>query len=136
MIDEKARRKPGFTPGVGVVLADGQEWTFALPRLRVTPGRRVDGSGFHAELGRVGLADYPRWAAIIAGDDPVPNREYWDIRVAAGATLLLANYDLSDDELASLLVWVSADPASEERWDRIDDAILGVVPKAEPATSS
>ena len=41
---------------------------------------------------------------------------------------------LTDEELDSLLVWETDDPAAEERWDRIDEAILGVFPKPGPAT--
>jgi hypothetical protein len=55
--------------------------------------------------------------------------------MTAAATLLLANYDLTDDELESLLVWEDGDPVSDGRWGQIDDAVLGIVPKAEPATS-
>jgi hypothetical protein len=54
-IDEKSRRKPGFTAGVGVVLADDQEWTFSPPRLRLSPVR--SGDGFTVAVNRVGLPD-------------------------------------------------------------------------------
>ena len=61
-IDETSRRRPGFTAGVAVVLADGQEWSFALPRLRLTPRR--SGDGFTVAVARVGLPDYERWDAV------------------------------------------------------------------------
>jgi hypothetical protein len=66
----------------------------------------------------------------------VPAEEYWTVRMTAAATLLLANYELTDEELGSLLVWETDDRAADERWDRIDEAILGVVPKPAPATDT
>ena len=131
-IDEKSRRKPGFTPGVAVVLADGQEWKFPPPRLRLSPVRA--GDGFAVAVNRAGLPDYPRWEAVLYSEAQVPAEEYWTVRMTAAATLLLANYELTDQELDSLLVWETGDPAADERWDRIDEAILGVVPKPAPAT--
>jgi hypothetical protein len=131
-IDEQSRRKPGFSPGVAVVMADGQEWTFPPPRLRLSPVR--SGDGFAVAVNRVGLPDYARWEAVLCSEAQVPPEEYWSVRMTAPATLLLANYELIDEELGSLLVWEAGDPASEERWDRIDEAILGVVPKPAPAT--
>jgi len=133
MIDEKARRKAGFAPGLAVVLADGQVWFFTLPRLRLTPRR--SGDEFRVVVGRVGLPDYERLESVLQMDVAVPVDEFWNVRMTAAATLLLANYDLTDAELESLLVWEAGEPAAEERWDRIDDAILSIVPKAQPATS-
>jgi hypothetical protein len=131
-IDEKSRRKPGFTAGVAVVLADGQEWSFPPPRLRLRPVR--SGDGFAVTVNRVGLPDYPRWEAVLCSEAPVPPEEYWSVRMTAAVALLLANYELTDQELGSLLVWETGDPAADERWDRIDEAILGAVPKPGPAT--
>src|SRR5437868_14962015 len=51
-IDGKPRRKPGSTPGVVVALADGQEWTLALPRLRLSPRRFRRMNRFSVELDR------------------------------------------------------------------------------------
>jgi hypothetical protein len=132
-IDEATRRRTGFTAGLAVTLADGQEWIFPVPRLRVTPRR--SGAGFVARVNRAGLPDYEGWVAVIVGDIPVDPEEAWSIRMTAAATLLLSNYELSDDELAELLVWESDDAASQERWEQITDAILGVVPKAGSATT-
>ena len=51
------------------------------------------------------------------------------------APLVPARLDeLNDEELGALLIWEADDPASEERWSRIDAAILGIVPKPAPAT--
>jgi hypothetical protein len=101
-IDEKSRRKPGFSAGVAVMLADGQEWTFPPPRLRLSPVR--SGDGFTVTVNRVGLPDYPRWEAVLCNEAQVPATEYWTVRMTAAATLLLANYELTDEELGALLV--------------------------------
>ena len=42
MLDEKALRKPGFSEGYRVTLADGQEWTLPKPKIRFKP-KVVDG---------------------------------------------------------------------------------------------
>jgi hypothetical protein len=134
MLDERSRRKPGFTPGVAVVLADGQEWTFPLPRLRVTPRR--DGDRYAARVGRVGLPDYEHWAEVLTGSVMLPPEEEWAVRMGAAATMLEQNYELSEAELEELLVWEADDPESDARWDAIERAILGIRPKASSATSS
>jgi hypothetical protein len=86
------------------------------------------GDGFVVAVNRVGLPDYARWEAGLCSEAPVPPEEYWSVRMTAAATLLLAHYDLTDEELGALLVWEAGDPASDERWDQIDEAILGVIP--------
>ncbi len=42
MLDEKALRKPGFSEGYRVTLADSQEWTLPKPKIRFKP-KVVDG---------------------------------------------------------------------------------------------
>jgi hypothetical protein len=71
---------------------------------------------------------------VIILERPSAATKYWSVRITAAATLLLANYELTDEEFGSLLVWEAGDEAAEERWERIDEAILGVVPKPAPAT--
>jgi hypothetical protein len=133
-IDERSRRKSGFIDGLPVVLGDGQEWTFPLPRLRLTPQR--DGDRYKVRVGRAGLANYERWVEVLTGSLPLPPEAMWDLRMDAAATLLSLNYELDESELEELLVWEAGDPASEERWAQIDRAILGLRPKASSATSS
>jgi hypothetical protein len=41
-LDERSLRKPGFSEGSKVTLADGQEWVLPKPRIRFKP-RIVDG---------------------------------------------------------------------------------------------
>jgi hypothetical protein len=41
-IDERACRKPGYSEGIKVTMADGQQWAIPKPRIRFKP-RIVDG---------------------------------------------------------------------------------------------
>jgi hypothetical protein len=132
MIDEKARRTPRFTEGPQVVLGDGQMWRFPALRLRLSPAR-AEGDRFRVSANRTGLPRYEEWVAAITSQT-VPARDYWDARMDAAASLLRLNYELTDEELAELLVWEPDDPAADERWDQIDAAILGTPPKACSAT--
>ncbi len=86
---EHQRRKPGARGGL-VWLADGRPWLLAEPAFRPGPGRLttpdVDAviDRFHEQ--------------IVLGEDV----SLADVQAAA-RSLLLANYELSDDELADLL---------------------------------
>jgi hypothetical protein len=137
-IDEQSRRKPGFTDGRPAELADGQEWTFALPRLRLSPAREGDTDRYRVRLGRAGVPRYQKWHEVITGAVLTPVEEYWDTRMDAAACLLRANYELSDDELDELLAYEDDGPQGPytTRWREIDQAILGILPKAPSATSS
>ncbi len=139
MIDERSRRRPGFSEGVPAELADGQSWTFPRTRLRLTPVRGDDGRYGPAIARTVAGESIPRmaeWiAAITAPPGGIRGDTYWGARLDAAASLLLLNYELADYELAPLLVWDEDDPASVARWDGIDAAILGIGgPKPMPAT--
>jgi hypothetical protein len=138
-IDERARRRPGWTEGLPAELADGQAWTFPRTRLRLRASPAGDGR-HGPSIGRTaGGEDLPRmgeWIAAITGaPGTVPADRYWTARFDAAASLLRINYDLADEEIGALLVWDEDDPASVARWDAIDAAILGVGgPKPTPAT--
>jgi hypothetical protein len=137
MPDESSRRKPGFIAGCPVTLADGQEWTFPLPKLRLSPRRAED--RYVITAGRVGFPRYREWVeAITAAPGQIGGIAYWNARMDAAATLLRANYDLSDDEVDELLAWEDDGPdgLSTQRWSTIDRAILGLLPKASSDTSS
>jgi hypothetical protein len=127
-LDERRLRRPEFRDGTGVVLADGQTWTFPRPWLRLYPVRTPDGSftiggglGFDAEFEE--LADQ---FASEPSDDPVRKLEI-QFRMAAG--LLCRNYDLTDAHLRRLLAVDLDDPSSQECWARINEVLLGRVPK-------
>lgn len=128
-IDESTRRTPGFTEGASAELADGRKWTF--PRLALTLRHRVRyaPAGLAVCRSAVPSDELPRlgdWiAAITSPAGSIDGHSYWSARMEAAAALLRLNYELSDDELAGLLVWDSDDADSARRWDEIDAAILG-----------
>jgi hypothetical protein len=131
MLDEKSRRKPGFSEGHAVTLADGQQWTLPKPRIRFRP-RIVDGQ---VEIGG-GPSFGPEFDAkldILFGVADAEPAERLRVKFEVAVRLLLANYDLSADDLAALIVLEPGDPASDERWEQLCNAIMGIAPKPSPA---
>jgi hypothetical protein len=130
MIDEKALRKPTFdeSNSAPVVLADGQTWYLPKPWLEVRPtfrgGRAVDS-----------LPALTCGAEFDSLRDAVQTAEGDEI-ITAGATLaahmLLLNYDVSDAQLSTLLVF-----RTEVSWLREAMAIANGAtgPKASSAGS-
>jgi hypothetical protein len=126
MLDEKALRKPVFSEGHPVILADGQEWTLPKPRIRFKP-RIVDGK---VEIGG-GPSFGPEFDDKldilfgVAAADPV--------KFEVTVRLLATNYDLKPENFAELIVLEPDDPASDERWEQLCNAIMGIAPKPSPA---
>ena len=131
MLDEKALRKPGFSDGHRVVLADGQEWTLPKPRIRFKP-RVVDG--------RVEIGGGPSFGPefddkldILFGVAEAEPAERLRVKFEVAVRLLATNYDLTPANYADLIVLEPGDPASDERWEQLCDAIMGIAPKPSPA---
>jgi hypothetical protein len=131
VLDEKALRKPGFTDGYPVVMADGQTWTLPKPRFRLKP-HRVDGKIEILCRATFGPESDPD-LDILYGAVEADYREVIRVKFAMTARLLLSNYDLTDDQLGELIVLEVGDAASDQRWDAINEAMLGIVPKPSPA---
>ncbi len=129
MLDEKALRKPGFTEGTRVTLADGQEWSIPEYVYEFFPdydeSGRIVASG-RASFGAETDADLDVWLGS-AEVEPI-DRIGAMMRVASN--LLLKNYDLDMPALRSLLRKNSADEKSREVWDGLTRAVLGLSPKA------
>ncbi len=132
MLDEKALRKPGFTEGHKIALADGQEWTFPRPRIRLKP-KIVDG---RVEVGG-GPSFGPEYDdqldahfGAVEGD-PV---ERVRVKFEMAVRLLSANYELEPENFAELIVLEPGEPASDERWEQLSNVLLGIAPKPSPAT--
>jgi hypothetical protein len=131
MLDEKALRKPGFSEGHKVTLADGQEWTFPKPRMRFRP-KIVDG--------RVDVDGGPSFGPefdvsldVLFGVVDVEPIERLRVKFEMAVRLLGANYDLMPEDFASLIVLEPDDPASDERWEQLSRVIMGLAPKPSPA---
>ena len=111
-LTERDRRRPGAC-GVAATLADGRPWLLAEPTFRAGGARGpLTTPDVDAALDRF----YER---IILGDD-LPLADLLGI----ARVLLLANYDLSDDEAGDLLD-VAAGPEAEALAAAVSEALLG-----------
>lgn len=124
-LNEYELRTPLFEEGTPVKLADGQEWQFPKPRVRLVPANndqgwktvlvRPDGGVF------VGLMS--KYEAL--GEDSTI-ASMASLELAVAKHLLLANYELSEDQVGQLLQFgydEKADPEGSE----IRQAVMGVV---------
>jgi hypothetical protein len=130
-LDEKSLRTPGFTEGVKVTLADGQEWTLPKPRIRFKP-RIVDG--------RVEIGGGPSFGPefddkldILFGITQADPAERLRVKFEVAVRLLATNYNLEPDNFAELIELEPGDPVSDERWEQLCNAIMGIAPKPSPA---
>ena len=132
MLDEKALRKPGFTEGHKIALADGQEWTFPRPRIRLKP-KIVDGRvevGGGPSFG----PEYDDQLDALFGAVEVDPVERLRVKFEMAVRLLSANYELEPENFAELIVLEPGEPASDERWEQLSNVLLGIAPKPLPAT--
>jgi hypothetical protein len=128
MVDERALRRPGFREGPRIALADGQEWTFPRPWLRLYPVRGEDGA--------ITVGGGPGYGSIyedlvdrLVESDPDDTTGRLALQFAMATHLLSLNYELSDREIRRLLAIDLTDPACEERWSQINQVLLGRPPK-------
>lgn len=136
MLDEAALRKPEFMDGVKIKLGDGQEWMFRRPRIRLAPKRGEDGSltaGLKVAPGQAEVLEKCFEAMWNLSNETVVDT--WSLRFGAASALLLANYSLTDDDIAELIYWDSEEPECFDRWELIDDLLRGVAPKVISAIS-
>jgi len=132
MLDEKSLRKPGFTEGHKLKLADGQEWTFPRPRIRLKP-KIVDGKveiGGGPSFG----PEYDEQLDILFGAVEVDPVERLRVKFDMAVRLLAANYNLKPEDYAELIILEPGEPTSDERWEQLSNVLLGNAPKPLPAT--
>ena len=132
MLDERALRKPEFSEGHRVVLADGQEWTFPKPRIRFKP-RICDGK---VEIGG-GPSFGPEFddqLDILFGIVEAEPIERLRVKFEMAIRLLQANYELTDSDLGELLELEPGDASNDERWKQITRVVMAISPKPSPAT--
>jgi hypothetical protein len=130
-LDEKSLRKPGFVEGIKVKLADGQEWMLPKPKLRFKP-KIIDG--------RVEISGGPSFGPefedkldVLFGVTDADPSERLRVKFEVAVRLLAANYNLEPDDFAELIVLEPGDAASDERWEQLSNAIMGIAPKPSPA---
>lgn len=135
-LDEKSLRKPEFSEGYKVKLADGQEWTF--PKPLVWECRFV----FEDEKATM-LRKFPS-EHIDAISDIFDSDGIEQIEKCANlaAKLLKRNYELGNDDLRSLLVYRLDEDGHQteenaEMWDSIMEVAMGASgPKVSAVGSS
>lgn len=128
MLDEKALRKPEFTEGFRIVLADGQSWSFPEAVFRLFPV--VDPSGTVSVGGRRSYGkDHDQIIDALMGGEDVEEFERLRLRFSAAVSLISRNYDLTPEDMASLLVLDRSRPETIEAWAKIDRIILGLPPE-------
>lgn len=130
MLDEQSLRRPEFTEGYKVALGDGQEWTFPKALVRFVPVAAPDG---RLKLGQAAPygADYQaELSTLLDGSDDTPEGRYKEVVaiMQLAAKLLLRNYDLTLEQLQSLLYY-DVDGSTRPMWDAIDKVIVGESPK-------
>jgi hypothetical protein len=103
MLDEPARRHPGFRDGTAVRLADGQEWVFPDP-LPLT------------EAGTLGpdYSEILKALAEVQGEEP---DEILRAELALGICLLSHNYTLASDDFLEVLGRKPGEPALRSVYD-------------------
>lgn len=121
-LDEQSLRRPDFVEGSPVVLADQQTWHFRRPTVRHVPADtpigfdvrvRFDDDGTFSRLWREmrEAEEGPRAIATM---------------LAAGRYLLLANYDLTADQVGDLIQFAFGEEDDPEG-ERIRDEVMAVV---------
>jgi hypothetical protein len=131
MLDERALRKPNFSPGAQVELADGQLWTFPKPKIRFTPA--ITGESVSVQTQASFGPETDDLLDLVWGVVPAPPLERLRAKFTVAVRLLLANYNLQPDDLTHLLALEPGDPRSEARWDQIGEVLSARSPKLWPA---
>lgn len=132
MKPEPECRRPEFSEGCKVKLADGQEWTFPKPILSLAPYRKEDGSlGLQrrAPFGAEFAAMFDRYIDKMAGETEDDLLAFLTLRVVLAVELLSRNYDLTDDEIQELFILDLDSPESTAMCHAIDEVLQGRNPK-------
>lgn len=139
-LNEVEKRRPDFVPGTPVVLADGQAWSLRRPRVWfiVDDG---NASGWRACLELDDGDDYQSLLDALYGARAIYNDGADDGSVIIrsqlnlGRRLLLANYDLTPEEVGRILRYAYDSSANPEGC-RIRDEVMAVAeghgPKPSP----
>lgn len=125
MLDEQALRKPGFTEGRAIKLADGQEWMFPKPRFRFYPVVGQDGT-VTVEGGSTYGSDHDKLIDALAGGEEVEDFERLRLQFSGAVSLLSRNYSLAPEDYSSILCLDTEDEASGEMWTAINRVMLGL----------
>lgn len=126
-LNEVELRKPGFREGYALMMADGQRWHIPKPRIRVKLLERENESSI---LQRPAFGDaYEQSIDILFGVEEATNWKRLETRFKLMAALLRENYELTPQNVSELLILEVDDEKSDERWEEVEDALLGIQPK-------
>lgn len=134
MLDQKALRRDTFSEGYEVELWDKQMWTLPKPRLKFRPILGDDGSvspGCKSGFG----PEYDEKLDILNCVVEANNWDYLTVAFEVLVRLLLANYDLTQQDVSDLIMFDPEDEDNQEQWKPIIRAIRGLVPKPTPDIS-
>jgi hypothetical protein len=123
-LNEAEKRRPDFRGGRPVVMADGQEWFLARPRVRFVPAD--NDIGFEVVLSGPGdgYNELIERRVALRADPNATLLDLIPLDLEIGRRLLTANYDLTTAEVARVLQF-GYDPEDREG-ERILDDVLAV----------
>jgi hypothetical protein len=130
-LDEQALRRPEFSAGVPIRLADGQTWHFPKPTIDLFPV--VDRAGQVAVGGAASFG--PEYDDLVEAFYRARSHSPADqlqALFALGVDLLGRNYLLAPEHFRGVLRFQAGHEAHETMWQEILDVALGASPKASP----
>lgn len=133
MLNELELRKPGFSEGSPVVLADGGIWIFPKSRIRFRP-KMVDGK-IEVSGGAAFGPEFDDQVDVLFGIVDAEPGEYLRVQFEMAVRLLQSNYDITVPQIADLIEMEPGNPESDERWSAMRNVLRGLPPKLTADTS-
>lgn len=115
-IDESSRRRPGFRGDVAVELSDSQTWHLPIPRIRFRPARDDAGKITAKQSYSFGpeyLAKVEAYYEAKEDETEAGGERILLATLDLASAVLLANYDLTDDEVGELIQFDFGLPVDE-----------------------
>jgi len=137
-LNEEALRREDFVEGTPVVLADGQAWSLRQPIVRFKPSRSSP-SGFRTCLRLASVDDYQdlvdAYQALFTESSTAKVHELARRELAIATALLMGNYDLSEEQVESLLEFSydEGDPEGNRIREEVMACAFGQGPKRSDA---
>jgi hypothetical protein len=128
MRTEAELRRPDFTGGTPVRLADGNEWSIPRPVIRISP--RLDDAGKVAGLSARTTFGAEFDDLIRSIQEPPEGANRVTLLLTLAVDLLDKNYTLTPEEKAEVLTFDMGDEAGEQMLFDVYDVAVGNGPKA------
>lgn len=135
LLNERELRRPEFSEGYPVKLADNQNWIFPRAKLKFVPLLKADNS---VEVGGKGSfgPDSDHLIDTMFGVSQADPYEKLRCKFELATRLLLQNYALDAHDITTLIV---VDPESEENdqlWANLTPVLMGLAPKGHSPAGS